>query len=175
MTFSDPANIELLVLDVDGVLTAGAVIIDDRGGVSYHFNVQDGSGIKYWQREGGRVAIISGRGSQAIDIRARELDITMVHQRCLKKIEAYRQCLAETGVDPSRVCCVGDDLPDLPILCNCGYPVAVANAVAEVKDLAAYVTKRTGGTGAVREVIERLLRAKGRWDRMVKGYIEQKL
>ncbi len=165
----------MLVLDVDGVLTAGEVVIGDTGRLINFFNVLDGSGLKYWHRNGGKTAIISGRESNAVTIRAQDLGIERVYQGALKKIEAYRQCLAEMRVDPGRVCCVGDDLPDLPLLCNCGYPVAVANAVDEVKERAAFVTKRVGGSGAVREVIELLLRARGRWADIVAGYTSQKI
>lgn len=175
MTFANPADIELLILDVDGVMTAGQVVIDDTGRLINFFNVQDGSGIKYWHRCGGKTAIISGRSSNAVNIRAKVLGIELVYQDALRKIEAYRKVLAASGVDPARTCCVGDDLPDLPLLVNCGYPVAVANAVDEVKQRAAYVTRRPGGSGAVREVIERLLRAKGKWDAIVAGYDGQKL
>jgi 3-deoxy-D-manno-octulosonate 8-phosphate phosphatase (KDO 8-P phosphatase) len=175
MKHSDPSDIELLVLDVDGVLTAGEVVIGDTGRLINYFNVLDGSGLKYWHRNGGKTAIISGRESNAVTIRAGDLGIERVYQGALRKIEVYKQCLAETGIEPAKVCCVGDDLPDLPLLCNCGYPVAVANAVDEVKERAAFVTKRTGGNGAVREVIELLLRAKGRWSEIVAGYTSQKI
>jgi len=175
MAFANTADIELLVLDVDGVMTSGDVVIEESGRLINFFSVLDGSGIKYWHRCGGKTAIISGRSSNAVSIRAQTLGITMVYQGALRKIEAYRKCLAETGVDPSRVCCVGDDLPDLPLLRNCGYPVAVANAVDEVKTHAAHVTRRAGGSGAVREVVELLLRAQGKWDQSVEGYLNQEL
>jgi len=173
--FTNPAEIELLVLDVDGVMTAGDVVIEETGQLINIFNVQDGSGIKYWHRCGGKTVIISGRSSNAVPIRAKMLDIERVYQGALKKIEAYRECLDKMKIHPSKVCCVGDDLPDLPLLCNCGYPIAVANAVSEVKSRAAYVTKRAGGSGAVREVVEHLLQAKGKWIGIVEGYVNQKL
>lgn len=175
MTFCDPAEIELLALDVDGVLTAGHAIADDTGRTFYAFDTQDGSGIKYWQRCGGKIALITGRQSPVIELRAETLGIEFVYQAALKKIEPFRRCLVDTGVDPQRVCYVGDDLPDLPVIRHCGYPVAVANAVPEIKRAAAYVTTRPGGAGAVREVIELLLRARGQWDQIVQGYIDQKL
>jgi 3-deoxy-D-manno-octulosonate 8-phosphate phosphatase (KDO 8-P phosphatase) len=175
MAFANPADIELLILDVDGVLTAGEVILDETGRVSYHFNVQDGSGIKYWCRYGGKVAIVTGRQSEAVLVRARQLGIDTVHQSALRKMDAYRQCLTDCDIDPMKVACVGDDLPDLPLLRNCGFPVAVANAVREVKEAAAYVTTRTGGDGAVREVVEMLLRAKGHWSEIIAGYHNQTL
>lgn len=175
MAFSDPADIELLILDVDGVMTAGQAITDQTGNVSYVFDVSDGSGIKYWHRCGGKTAIITGRSSNAVTLRAEMLDITMVYQSALRKIEALRTCLADSGVCPQRICCMGDDLPDLPVMLNCGYPVAVANAAAEVAQAAAYVTTRPGGSGAVREVVELILRAKGKWDQIVQNYHDQKL
>ncbi len=170
---TNPANIELLVLDVDGVMTAGDVIIDEDGKLSYHFNVQDGAGIKYWRRSGGKVAIITGRESKVVALRAEMLDIDFVYQRALRKIEAYRDCLKQTGIAPDKVCCVGDDLPDIPLLVNCGFPVAVANAVKEVKACAAYITRNSGGSGAVREIVELLLRAQGKWESLISGYVNQ--
>ena len=95
MAFANPADIEMLILDVDGVLTAGEVILDETGKVSYHFNVQDGSGIKYWYRYGGQAAIVTGRSSEAVLVRAKELGIEIVYQSALRKIEAYRRCLAD--------------------------------------------------------------------------------
>ncbi len=175
MLYVNPADIELLVLDVDGVMTAGDVIIDENGKLSYHFNVQDGAGIKYWRRNGGKVAIITGRESNAVTLRAEMLDIDFVYQRALRKIEAYKDCLKQVGISSERVCCVGDDLPDIPLLMNCGFPVAVANAVREVKSCASYVTRANGGSGAVREIIELLLRARGKWDKLISGYINQEL
>lgn len=175
MAFSDPRQIELLVLDVDGVMTAGQVILDGTGRQCYHFNVHDGSGIKYWHRSGGRTAIITGRSSPAVEIRAKQLGIEFVYQLALRKIEAFRTCLSDSKVPPERICVVGDDLPDLPIMRHCGYPVAVANAVDEVKESAACVTARAGGAGAVREVVELLLRARGAWSTILKGYTEQTL
>ncbi len=164
-----------MVLDVDGVLTAGEVILSDTGACTYHFNTQDGAGIKYWQRCGGRTAIITGRESKAVEIRAEQLGIEFVYQHALKKLVAFRQCLADAGVSADKVCYVGDDLPDVPPMINCGYPVAVVNAVQCVKESAAYVTKASGGNGAVREVIELLLTAKGKWAAVLQGYFEQKL
>jgi len=175
MSLGNPADIELLVLDVDGVMTAGDVILDETGRLSYHFNVQDGAGLKYWRRNGGKVAIITGRESQAVLLRAEMLGIDFVYQHALRKIESYRDCLDKTGIVPERVCCLGDDLADLPLMINCGFPVAVANAVREVKSYADYVTRVPGGQGAVREVIELLLRAQGKWDSLISGYICQKL
>ncbi len=175
MPSGNPADIELLVLDVDGVMTAGDVILDETGRLSYHFNVQDGAGVKYWRRNGGKVAIITGRESQAVQLRAEMLGVDFVYQKALRKIDAYRDCLTKANVKPENVCCIGDDLPDLPVMLNCGFAVAVANAVREVKVYADYVTRAAGGDGAVREVIELLLRAQGKWDNLISGYTNQKI
>ncbi len=175
MKISNPSDTDLLVLDVDGVMTSGEVVMDSDGRLIYHFNVQDGSAIKYWIRHGGKIAIITGRESQAVENRAKNLGITMVYQRALHKIEAYEDCLKKSRVEAKNVCCLGDDLPDIPLLVNCGYPAAVENAVREVKQQAAYVTHSPGGRGAVREVIELLLRAKGLWNNIVDSYVEQKI
>jgi 3-deoxy-D-manno-octulosonate 8-phosphate phosphatase (KDO 8-P phosphatase) len=175
MTFSAPKDIQLIVMDVDGVLTAGEAVYSDMGTMIYLFNTQDGAGLKYWRRNGGRSAIITGRESQAVMIRAELLDIEFVYQKSLKKIDAYRELLGETKISPAQVCYVGDDLPDLPVMVNCGFPVAVANAVPEVKAAAAYVTQRSGGDGAVREVIEVLLNARGLWEPLVQSYLTQTL
>ena len=175
MAFADPAEIELLVLDVDGVMTAGDAVLTDTGQSIYFFNTRDGCGLKYWHRSGGKTAIITGRQSHAVQARAELLGIQFVYQSALKKIDAFRRCLTEAGVEAQRVCYVGDDLPDLPPLPHCGYPVAVADAVPEVKASAVYVTKARGGAGAVREVIERLLRARNKWSAILQAYHDQKL
>ncbi len=175
MESAKPSDVELIVLDVDGVLTPGSVLILDNGSLMYHFNVYDGAGIKYWIRLGGKVAIITGRESRAVKIRARELGIELVYQNAKRKIEAYRDCLEKLQMDPTRVCCVGDDLPDLPLMLNCGYPAAVANAIDEVKRYARFITVREGGNGAVRELVEHLLNAQGKWEDLLDGYLKQKI
>lgn len=175
MKSSDPKDIRLIVMDVDGVLTAGEAVYSDLGTTTYLFNTQDGSGLKYWRRSGGRSAIITGRQSQAVMIRAELLDIEFVYQKSLKKIDPYRELLATAQVPPEQICYIGDDLPDLPVMVNCGFPVAVANAVPEVKSAAAYVTQRSGGNGAVREVIELLMKSRGLWEPLVQSYLTQTL
>jgi 3-deoxy-D-manno-octulosonate 8-phosphate phosphatase (KDO 8-P phosphatase) len=169
------ARIELLVLDVDGVLTDGSITYTDGGVEIKAFHVRDGSGLKLWQRQGRRAAVISGRSSRAVAVRAAELGIDPVIQGAPDKLAAYRQLLAGVGVGPERVCFVGDDLPDLPPLCNCGLAVAVADACPEVRAEAHYVTRAPGGRGAVREVIELLLRSQGRWQAVVEGYRGERL
>ena len=167
------AAIELLVLDVDGVLTDGRIVLDRRGEEIKAFHVRDGSGMKYWKRAGGKLALISGRGSPAIEHRARELDVDAVRLNAKHKLPAFEEVLEELGLRPERAAMVGDDLPDLPVLLRCGFGVAVADAVAEVREHAAYVTTAPGGSGAVREVIEMILKRTGKWERILARYLPE--
>ncbi len=167
----DLKAIELLVLDVDGVLTDGRVFIHSDGGESKGFNILDGHGIRMWQRAGLKVALLSGRASQATTRRAQELEIPYVIQDCKLKLPALQQLLAELGLSPERAAYVGDDLMDLPIVRHIGLGVAVANAVDELKEYAGYVTVRRGGEGAVREVIEYILKGSGRWASLMERYL----
>lgn len=156
--------IRLLLLDVDGVLTDGRLFYDEQGVESKVFHVRDGSGIKLWQAAGGRAAIISGRNARSVEKRAAELGIDIVKQGRHPKDEAYREVLAEAGVEPAQVCAMGDDLMDLPLMLASGLSVAVADAAPEVQAAATHVTVAAGGHGAVREAIDWLLRLAGRWD-----------
>lgn len=167
VTSNQFAAIELLLLDVDGVLTDGRVIYTDRGDEIKEFHVRDGSGIKYWRQSGKRVAIVSGRSSSVVARRATELGIDLVIQGADEKSLALMRILTETGLSADRVCAVGDDLPDLPVLRRCGIAVAVADAAPEVKAVAHYQTIVPGGRGAVREVIEWLMRGQGSWEPML--------
>jgi 3-deoxy-D-manno-octulosonate 8-phosphate phosphatase (KDO 8-P phosphatase) len=157
------ARIELLVLDVDGVLTDGRVVYTANGDEVKSFHVRDGSGLKFWRQSGKKVAILSGRASPAVDRRAAELGITTVVQGVGEKLPAFRRILNDLGLRPDQACAVGDDLPDLPVLRHCGLGVAVADAVPELKAAAAYVTTVPGGHGAVREAVEWLMRGQGTW------------
>jgi 3-deoxy-D-manno-octulosonate 8-phosphate phosphatase (KDO 8-P phosphatase) len=159
----------LLVLDVDGVLTDGRITYTADGVEIKSFHVRDGVAIAFWQRLGRKTAIVSGRASKAVDVRAAELGVTLVRQGTADKRLALRQILALTGVRPEQVCGVGDDLPDVPLLRACGLAVAVADACEEAKAAAHYVTRAPGGYGAVREVVELILRAQGRWAAVVES------
>lgn len=163
----DLSLIEVLVLDVDGVLTSGQVSFDDEGPGGRSFAVQDGCGLKLWKLAGGRCAIVSGRKSQAVAHRAAELGIETVIQGAENKLAAYGQVLEQMGADDARVCYVGDDLPDLGPMGACAFPVAVYNAVPAVKRRAQFVTTRCGGDGAVAEVVELILRKQGKWADLV--------
>ena len=169
----DYAAIELLVLDVDGVLTDGRIVLAPGGGEIKAFNARDGAGMKYWKRVGGKLAIISGRSSPVVKVRAEELGVDAVRLEVTDKLPAYREVLDELSVTPARAAVVGDDLTDLPLLMHCGLPVAVADAVDEVRGAAAYVTKAPGGAGAVREVVELILKKAGKWDAIMQRYLRQ--
>jgi len=158
-------TVKLLILDVDGVLTDGRIVMGPGGESTKAFHVQDGCAIKLWQASGGEVAIISGRGGETIRRRAEELGIERIHMGVERKASAFETVLADSGTNETEVAYMGDDLPDLELMHRCGFPVAVANAVPAVKRVAAYVTRRPGGGGAVGEVVELLLRKQRRWSR----------
>jgi len=159
----DLAAIDLLILDVDGVLTDGRVTFGPDGPVERTFSVQDGCALKLWHEQGQRSALVSGRSSPVLEQRGRELGVTTVVQGADDKRAACERLLADWGADFARVCYVGDDLPDLGPMARAGLPVAVGNAVPAVKQAAEYVTRHRGGDGAVAEVVERLLRKQRRW------------
>lgn len=166
----DYSKIELLVLDVDGVMTDGRIMLGPDGAEIKAFHVRDGSGMKYWKRCGGKLAMITGRSSPAVERRARELDVDALRMNAKDKLPAYREVLAELKLSPHQAAVIGDDLPDVPLLRNCHLPVAVADAVAEVKEICAYVTRAPGGAGCVREVIEMILKQTGQWPLVLQRY-----
>ena len=157
------AKVQLLVLDVDGVMTDGRIRLDARGEEIKVFDVKDGYGLKRLMGAGVEVAIITGRSSGAVAGRAEDLGIREVHQGVADKGEVLDRLMEERGLEADALCCVGDDLPDLPLLERAGLAVAVGDAVAEVRNVASLITKRKGGQGAVREVCEIILAAKGLW------------
>jgi 3-deoxy-D-manno-octulosonate 8-phosphate phosphatase (KDO 8-P phosphatase) len=169
------ASIELLVLDVDGVLTDGRVNYADDDREIKSFHVRDGSGIRFWLDAGKKAAIISGRASPAVVRRASELGISLVVQGATAKLPALRKILAELRLEARQACVIGDDLPDLPMVRNCGVGVAVADACPELRAEALYVTQKSGGRGAVREVVEMLLRAQNLWQPIVGRYVAERL
>jgi 3-deoxy-D-manno-octulosonate 8-phosphate phosphatase (KDO 8-P phosphatase) len=171
MAPTDLPPIDLLVLDVDGVMTDGRVVLSDSGDEIKAFNVRDGAGMRYWKRAGKKLAIITGRSSAAVTRRAKELDVDAVRLNAKDKLPACEEVLRELGASWERTAVLGDDLPDLPLLLRCGFPVAVGDAVAEVKQRAAYVTRSAGGEGCVREVIEMLLKSAGLWDGIMARYL----
>lgn len=164
------ANVALLALDVDGVLTDGSILIDDLGHETKRFNVRDGFGMKLWQRMGFGLAIITGRTGRVVQHRMAELGVEHVFQGASDKPAALEQVLRRTGITADRVAYLGDDWPDLAVLRRVGYPMAVGDAVPEVRRAAAFVTERPGGRGAVREAVEHLLESKGLLERALRLY-----
>ncbi|MCK5146402.1 HAD-IIIA family hydrolase [bacterium] len=162
-------NIQLLLLDVDGTLTDGRIIMGD--GKEYKaFNVQDGLGIVLLQKAGIPVGIITGRSSDVVAERAAELKVKWVFQGAIDKNKAYASILKEAGLKAENVCFIGDDLNDLPLIRRSGFGVAVAQAAPEVIELADCTTVRQGGDGAVREVIEIILKAQEKWADLIHNY-----
>jgi 3-deoxy-D-manno-octulosonate 8-phosphate phosphatase (KDO 8-P phosphatase) len=159
-------GVRLLVLDVDGVLTDGAIVYGTGGLEAKRFHVRDGSAVKLWRLAGRRCAFLTGRSSPVVDARAAELGVDFVFQGAAEKLPAYRRLLEETASDPSAVCYIGDDVQDLPPLRECGLAAAVADGCREARAAAHYVTRAAGGRGAVREVVELILRCQGDWDRL---------
>ena len=164
------SKIRLLVLDVDGVLTDGSIMIDNHGNETKRFHVRDGLAIACWQRLGHEVAIITGRSSTALTHRAVELKIPYIEQRVADKGAAIERLQATLDVPKDETAVLGDDLPDLALFQHAAYPMAVFDACAEVKQLAKFTTVRPGGHAAVREAIEHLIKARGEWDDVLEHY-----
>jgi 3-deoxy-D-manno-octulosonate 8-phosphate phosphatase (KDO 8-P phosphatase) len=155
------AGVELLVVDIDGVLTDGQIIYAGQELELKAFHVRDGSGIKAWHDAGKRTAVITGRASAAVARRAAELGVAHVVQGAADKLAAFRAILEKASLAPAQAAAMGDDLPDLPVLQNAGLAIAVADACATVRRAAHYVTLAPGGRGAVREAIEWILGCQG--------------
>jgi len=171
-------RVKLLGLDVDGVITNNAIYIGLVNGERVEFkqfDIQDGLAMGLARRMGLQVAWVSGRYSDATTLRASELRIEEVIQdRGARKVPAMTEMLLRLGIGWDEVAFLGDDLADVPVLKRVGLPLAVANAVEEVKRLAVYTTQASGGHGAVREAVEMLLRAQGRWEEAVRVYLEDR-
>jgi 3-deoxy-D-manno-octulosonate 8-phosphate phosphatase (KDO 8-P phosphatase) len=159
--------VELLLVDVDGVLTDGGIVLATPQAELKHFHVRDGAALNWWRQLGKRSGIITGRRSPVVDVRAAEVGIELVVQGAADKGSAYRGLLEKAGVAPETVCYVGDDLQDLAPLRQSGLAVAVADACPEVRAEAHYITRTAGGRGAVREAIELILGCQGLWQPLV--------
>ena len=157
------ASTRLLILDVDGVLTDGTIFIDDEGRQSRGFHIQDGLGIAMWKAIGRTVAILTSKRSPAVTARAAMLGIDLVEQGAEDKLPGLARLMEQAKAGPEQTAYMGDDLLDLAAMRRVGYPLAPANAVAEVRAIARYVTSRRGGQGAVREAIEHLLKSQDCW------------
>ncbi len=163
-------KIRILLMDVDGVLSDGRIIIDSNGVETKFFNVKDGHGIKMIQRAGLETGIISGRESLVVEKRADELGITHVYQKAYDKLLPYREILAKTGLQDHQVAYIGDDIIDIPLLRRVGFAAAPADAVADVLPYVHFVSKKNGGWGAVREVCDLLLKSRNAWGTITEKY-----
>jgi 3-deoxy-D-manno-octulosonate 8-phosphate phosphatase (KDO 8-P phosphatase) len=165
-------RIKLLLMDCDGVLTDGRLTLLENGDELKWFSVRDGLGLELWRRGGLLSGIISGRSSTAVKRRAQELGIDYLQQGSRDKSADFEQILEKAKVEADEVAFIGDDLNDILLMRRAALGIAVADAALETKQSAHYVTQARGGDGAVREVIELILKAQGRWDDLLKGYLQ---
>jgi 3-deoxy-D-manno-octulosonate 8-phosphate phosphatase (KDO 8-P phosphatase) len=163
-------KIKLLALDVDGVLTDGRIIYDNFGDELKFYNATDGLGLVLLRNAGIITVVITSKKSKANSRRAGELRIREIHQNVKDKLKVFDGVLKKYKISPDETCVVGDDLADLPMMRRSGFAVAVQNAVSDVKIAAHYVTTKSGGRGAVREVCENILKAQGKWAKATSVY-----
>ncbi len=161
----------MLIVDVDGVLTDGRITMDESCRELVSFDFHDGIGLKYLARSAIRIVFLSGRVSQAVKFRARNLEIKEVYLGIKKKLPVLKKLMRKHKLKASEICYIGDDLLDLPLMRRVGYPVAVRNARPEVKKCSRYITRALGGHGAVREVVEKILKAQNKWNATLKKYL----
>ena len=163
-------NIKLLLLDVDGVLTDGGIVLNDRGEEIKRFDVRDGHGIRLLLRAGLQIGLITGRNSKVVSHRARDLGIRIVYQKAHNKLEVYQKIKRKSRLKDREIAYVGDDIVDLPVLRRVGLAMTVKDSWAELKPQVDYVTASEGGRGAVREIVELLLKAQGKWKKLTGRY-----
>ena len=163
-------NIGLLLLDVDGVLTDGSIVYDDNGGQIKSFNVKDGLGIRLLMKAGIQVGVVTGRSSGALRHRCENLGIDLVCDGIEDKGALLDELAEKTGIDVENIAFMGDDLPDLAIMCKAGVAIAVADAHEKVVEAADLITRAKGGEGAVREACEDILKACGKFDELVGAF-----
>lgn len=166
-------RIRLMLFDVDGVLTDGRLLMHADGSESKQFSIRDGTGLVWAQRAGLAIGLLSARHSRATSARAAQLGIRIVRQQSGEKLEIYRELLREESLSDEEVAFMGDDLLDLPVLQRVGLSASPADAVSDVRSRVDWVSSMKGGGGAARELVERVLRAQGRWDRIVSGYLAE--
>ena len=167
-------KVRLVLMDADGVLTDGRIIVLADGNEARSYFARDGLGIRMGQQGGLDFGVVSGRSSPAVEARARELDFVEIHQKIAAKGACIREIAQRRGLGEDEVCFVGDDLVDVPAFRRCGLAVAPADADASVFDHVHHVGEARGGRGIVREVVELILRAKGGWERVAAPYLAGK-
>lgn len=160
--------IRCILSDVDGVMTDGRIIYDSQGNETKRFHARDGLGIKLWMRSGFKFGILTARNSPVVTRRGEELGVDSIQQGFEDKLPAAMETWQSWGVAPEEVCYIGDDLPDLPVMRQVGLAVAPADAVLDIRSNAQWILRSKGGEGAVRELIERLLRATHRWEEHIR-------
>lgn len=165
------AKIKLVIFDIDGVLTTGALFLDNEGNEYKAFNSKDGHGLRMLQDGGVEVAIITGRQSELVQHRAKDLGITRIYQGKREKLPAYEELLAETGLSHEDIAYVGDDVVDLPVMTKVGLAICVQDGHAFVKKHAHWITENNGGCGAGRDVCELILESQGKLQDMLQSYI----
>lgn len=163
-------KIKLLLLDVDGVLTDGGIVMNDRGEEIKRFDVRDGHGIRLLLRAGIQIGLITGRTSKVVSRRARDLGIRIVYQRAYDKLDIYQKIKRKSELKDPEIAYVGDDIVDLPILRKVGLAMTVRDCWAGLKREVDYVAAAKGGRGAVREIIELILKAQGKWQGVTRRY-----
>jgi 3-deoxy-D-manno-octulosonate 8-phosphate phosphatase (KDO 8-P phosphatase) len=163
-------GIKLLILDVDGVMTDGRIIMDNEGKEIKNFDVRDGHGIKILQRYGIKVAILTGRQSKVVEYRAKDLEIDDVYQGAFNKKDVFEKILKKHKLSVGEAAFMGDDIVDIPVLKRVGFSAAVADALDVVKKSVDYITRNKGGRGAVRELCEMILQAQGKWPEIAAKY-----
>ena len=167
---SKAKKIKLLLLDVDGVLTDGRIIYDSKGRDAKFFDVHDGLGVYVLRKCGIKTVLITAKGSRAIRPRARDMQVEEIFENISPKSAILDKILKKYRVSADQICFVGDDLVDLGLMKRVGFPVAVFNAAAEIKEVASYVTLKQGGRGAVREVAELIIESQGKWEEVLQAY-----
>lgn len=167
---ADLAAIQLIVFDVDGVLTDGSIVIDDHGAESKRFHVRDGLAFKAAMQMGLKIGVLSSRSAPCVTLRMTELGVELLIQGVRDKAVGLETLCQMGNVGVEEAAFVGDDLVDLPAMLRCGYAVAVGDAVEEVRGVAKYITNAKGGQGAARETIEHILKSQGRWDELLEQY-----
>lgn len=163
-------KIKLLLVDVDGVLTDGGIVLNDRGEEIKRFDVRDGHGIRLLLRAGLQIGLITGRISKVVSHRARDLGIRIVYQKAYNKLAVYQKIKRKSRLKDREIAYVGDDIVDLPVLRRVGLAMTVKDSWAELKPQVDYVTASEGGRGAVREIVELLLKAQGKWKELTGRY-----
>jgi 3-deoxy-D-manno-octulosonate 8-phosphate phosphatase (KDO 8-P phosphatase) len=162
--------VRVLILDVDGVLTNGEIIVDDAGRETKHFNVRDGHGLRMLMRCEVEVVLLTGRTSQVVNHRALDLGISEVYQGVWNKLEVFEEILRKKNITAAETAFVGDDVVDVPVLRRTGFSATVADASADLKNVVDFITEHKGGQGAVREICELILKVKGKWPEVAARY-----